>query len=118
MTISEASRKYQIPAEILREYEALVLCGTQKNSAADWECDDHDLEVLNLLILLHASGFNWEEIKSYLGTPPKTKKALAKWLRALNQKRAKTLDEIHSKEAQLDSLDYLRYELKKRETEL
>lgn len=111
MTISEASKNYQIPLDIMEEYKALGLCGMQVEMGGDWVCSDRDLEQLNLLILLHASGFDTEEIQEYLAG--QTAEAPARRLRLLARKRNETLEEIHQKELQLDNLDYLRYELQK-----
>lgn len=113
MTITEASKKYHIPLDILREYEALIRRETYMDDAENWECSYHDLDMLNLLILLHASEFTTEEVKAYVEIPPKPKEILVRRLQMLNQKRGQMLDEIHRKEDQLDHLDYLRYELQK-----
>lgn len=37
----------------------------------------------------------------------------SKRLKMLNQKRSRTLDEIHFKERQMDRLDYLRHKIQK-----
>ena len=53
MTIDEVSERYQIPAEILREYEGWGLCGADSVS---WQCGKQDLERLSLIMTLHDIG--------------------------------------------------------------
>lgn len=66
MTIQEASERYQIPMEILKEYEAWGLCGTVKRVMGAWQYDDQDLERLSLIMTLHDSGFENEEVGEYM----------------------------------------------------
>lgn len=54
MTIDEVSERYQIPIEILREYEGWGLCGADSVS---WQCEKQDLERLSLIMTLHDIGF-------------------------------------------------------------
>ena len=49
----------------------------------------------------------------YLNLPEQNDSGPAR-LRMLNQKRSATLDEIHFRERQLERLDYLRHELRKK----
>jgi hypothetical protein len=44
MTKEEASRAYNIPIEILDEYESWGLCGTVKEVMGVWQYDDRDFE--------------------------------------------------------------------------
>ena len=60
MTREEASRRYQIPLEILQEYESW---GIQQCKA---QYDNQDLERLCLITALKDLGFNQEETKEYL----------------------------------------------------
>ena len=66
MTISEASERYQIPIEILEEYEKWGLCGAVKKVMGDWQYDDSDLEKLSLIMTLHDIGFAADEIEAYM----------------------------------------------------
>ena len=43
MTIQEASERYKIPLEILREYESWGLCGSVKKVMGMWQYDDQTL---------------------------------------------------------------------------
>ena len=50
MTKEEVSRNYQIPIEILGEYESWGLCGSVRQVMGHWQYDDQDLERrMNLL---------------------------------------------------------------------
>ena len=108
MTKKEASEKYQIPEEILDEYEKWNLCGEVKKVMGVWQYDDTDLDRLGMIMTLHDVGFENEEmsnIRLYL----KGDETAAKRMRILKQKRDATLDEIHFQEKRLEYLDYLRY---------
>ena len=43
MTIDEASTRYNIPLDILREYESWGLCGAVKKVMGAWQYDDQDI---------------------------------------------------------------------------
>ena len=57
MTIYEASERYCIPIQILREYESWGLCGEVKKVMGSWRYDDSDLERLVTIMTLHDIGF-------------------------------------------------------------
>lgn len=66
MTIQEASERYQIPMNILREYESWGLCGAVKKVMGAWQYDDSDLERLSVIMTLHDIGFCTEEVETYM----------------------------------------------------
>lgn len=66
MTIEAASHQYNIPIEILREYESWGLCGAVKQVMGRWQYDDTDLERLSLIMTLHDIGFEINEIELYM----------------------------------------------------
>lgn len=109
MTISEVSECYHISLEILREYENWGSCGELKKVKGSWQYDETDLERLSLIMTLRDSGFDEDEIKIYLGLPPKGKTTDSRRLKMLDQKRDRVLNEIHFREKQLERLDYLRH---------
>ena len=109
MTKKEASEKYQIPEEILDEYEKWNLCGEVKKVMGVWQNDDADLDRLGMIMTLHDIGFENEEIEQYMRLYLKGDETAAKRMRILKQKRDATLDEIHFQEKKLEYLDYLRY---------
>ena len=113
MTISEASERYQIPIEILEEYEKWGLCGAVKKVMGDRQYDDSDLEKLSLIMTLHDIGFVADEIEAYMKLAEEGGSGGWEQLRMLDQKRTATLDEIHFCERQLERLDYLRHEIRK-----
>lgn len=113
MTIDEASAHYNIPIEILREYESWGLCSAVKKVMGVWQYDDQDLERLSLIMTLHDVGFNIEEVETYMKLVLKGESTEAERMRMLNERRNNALDEIHFKEMQLNRLDYLRHEIKK-----
>ena len=99
MTIDEACRRYNIPLEILHEYEQWGLCG------------DTDLERLSMIMTLHDIGFKNSEIETYMKKLLEKESGEDQCLKMLEQKRQSILDEIHFREKQLSNLDYLRYNI-------
>lgn len=110
MTREEASRRYQIPLEILQEYESW---GIQQCKA---QYDNQDLERLCLITALKDLGFNQEETKEYLllGEQEGTE---SRRLEILEAKRKSALHEIHRREEQLCRLDCMRHSLRKKQQE-
>ena len=115
MTIQEASERYQIPMKILREYESWGLCGAVKDVMGAWQYDDTDLERLSTIMTLHDIGFTTEEVETYMRLLLEGEPSGARRLRMLEEKRSAALDEIHFKERQLQRLDYLRHEIRKKQ---
>lgn len=113
MTIDEASERYEIPIEILREYESWGLCGVVKKVMGAWQYDEEDLKRLSLIMTLHDVGFESEEVEEYMRLVLEGEKSREERLRLLNQRRGAALDEIHLKEKKLERLDYLRYMMQK-----
>ena len=108
----EVSERYQIPLDILREYESWAPGGAKRKGRAGWQYDDTDLERLGTLLTLYEIGFSAQEARTYMCLPEESRTAAWR-LQMLKQKRAETLEEIHRKERQLQKLDYLRYEIQK-----
>ena len=117
MTIDEASERYQIPIEVLREYESWGLCGEVKKVMGAWQYDDTDLQRLSVIMTLHDIGFNNAEVESYMRLLVEGNFTEEERLQMLNKKRGTTLDEIHFKQKQLDRMDYLRYKIEKAQKE-
>lgn len=111
MTIDEASKRYNIPLEVLHEYEQWGLCNAIKKVMGSWQYDDSDLENLSLIMTLHDIGFNSNEIETYMRLLSDNNNNLQ--LYSLNKKRSELLDEIHFREKQLARLDYLRLSINK-----
>lgn len=113
MTINEASEQYKIPIKILQEYESWGLCGEVKKVMGSWHYDESDIERLSTIMTLHDIGFNNNEIEKYMRLLLDGKSTEKERMKMLNDKRNRTLDEIHFKEKQIDRLDYLRFEIQK-----
>ena len=111
MTIQEASERYQIPMEILKEYEAWGLCGIVKRVMGAWQYDDQDLERLSTIMALHDMGFSAQEVEGYMRLLLSGTDTTQERIRMLENRRDAALNEIHLKEKQLQRLDYLRYRM-------
>jgi len=113
MTINEASEKYNIPIEVLKEYESWGLCDEVKKVMGVWQYDDQDLERLGMIMTLHDIGFSNEEVETYMRLFLDGKATESERMRMLNNLRSNALDEIHFKEKQLERMDYLRHKIRK-----
>lgn len=113
MTMQEASERYQIPIEVLREYESWGLCGAVKKVMGAWKYDEEDIQRLSLIMTLHDVGFHKDEIEAYMKLLLEGESTQQQRMEMLDQKRESALDEIHFRERQLDRLDYLRYKMGK-----
>ena len=111
MTIEEASKRYNIPLKILREYESWGLCSEVKKVMGAWQYDQTDIERLSLIMTLHDVGFTNEEVEQYMRLALSVSDTSEERMEMLRRKRNGTLDEIHFKQKQLDRLDYLRFEI-------
>ena len=109
MTIEEASKKYNIPIKILKEYESWGLFQEVKKVMGSWQYDETDLERLSLIMTLHDLDFTVEEVEKYMKLS--LEKNEGECLNLLNKKIKGILDEVHLKEKQLLRIDYLRYEM-------
>ena len=58
MTIEEASKKYNIPIHILKEYESWGLCQEVKKVMGSWQYDETDLKILSLIMSLYDLDFS------------------------------------------------------------
>ena len=104
MTIDEASERYNIPLEILHEYERWGLCGAVKKVMGSWQYDDTDLERLSLIMTLHEIGFEISERETYMKLLLENESSKDQRLQMLELKRQNLLDEIHFREKQLTHL--------------
>lgn len=114
MTIDEASEYYNIPIEILQEYEKWGLCAAVKKVMGVWKYEYSDLERLSMIMTLHDIGFEANEVETYMKLLLEERNTEAERMRMLNKRRNKTLDEIHLREKQIEHMDYLRHEIQKK----
>lgn len=112
MTVQEASERYHIPLEILREYESRF-CGVIKKEMGSWQYDDEDIHRLSAMMTLHDAGFSSDEAEAYMRLLLGEENTQRQRLEIIVRRRDSILDEIHVKQAQLDRLDYLRYKIQK-----
>lgn len=117
MTIEETHSRYNIPVEILKEYESWGLCGAVKTVMGAWQYDEEDIERLSLIMTLHDVGFSKEEVESYMRLLLEGENTEEKRMKMLDAHRDGTLDEIHFRQRQLDRLDYLRYKIRQDQKE-
>lgn len=113
MTRKEASERYDIPMKVLKEYESFGLGGAAEKVVGACRYDDQDLERLSMIMTLHGIGFDSSEVETYMRLVLEGEGTQQQRIAMLNKKRGKTLDEIHFKEKQISSMDYLRYEMQK-----
>lgn len=113
MTKQEVSERYQIPIDVLQEYESWGLCGVVKTVLGAWQYDEQDIKRLGMIMTLHDLEFTNEEAETYMRLYLEEKSPEQALLRMLNKKRGGMLEQIHFREAQLERLDYLRYEMQK-----
>ncbi len=108
MTINEVSKKYNIPVNILKEYEKWELYEVKEKE--HWY-SDADLERLSMIMTLYDIGFKNKDVKMYMKLLINKEATQSERIRILNQKRSSILNEIHCKEQQIDKLDYIRYNI-------
>lgn len=104
MTKQEVLQKYNVPSDLLDKYEEIKKCTSYS---------DKDIENISMIMTLYDAGFDDTEVKKYIGFVLSDEDTSAKRTAMLTKKRKCTLDEIHSKQKQLDGIDYLRYKVAK-----
>ena len=97
MTINEASERYSIPLDILKEYESWGLCGAVKKVMGAWQYDYGDIERLGTIMALHDIGLSSDEIEAYMRLTLEQGGSSEEVLRMLDRRRDKALDEIRKK---------------------
>ena len=111
MTIQEASERYEIPLDILREYESWDLRVSVKNVTDTGQYDDQDIERLSMIMTLHDIGFDSSQAEEYMRLFLKKEDTSQQRLKMLDRQRKIALDEIHLREKQLERIDYLRFKI-------
>lgn len=111
MTKKEASEKYNIPLDILDDYEKWNFCVKERDVDGSWQYDDKDLEILSLILTLQDMGFEKDEIRECVTLHLEGDITKAERINILRNKRNQTLDKIHHQEKCLDCIDYLKYEI-------
>ena len=111
MTENEASKTFNIPISVLREYESWGLCGEVNKVMGDWKYDDSDIEKLSMIMTLHDIGFSNEDVRRYMELLVSDSDTEMQRMAMLNRMRSSALDEIHFREKKLERMDYLRHEI-------
>ena len=104
MTKQEVLQKYNVPPDLLDKYETIKKCKSYS---------DKDIENISMIMTLYDAGFDDAEVKQYIDFYLSDENTADKRAEMLTKKRKHTLDEIHSKQKQLDGIDYLRYKVSK-----
>lgn len=112
MTLKEASKKFNFPADILKKY---VSYGFIKSTHPD-EYTEEDFSHLGLIKMMMDAGFTAEETKQYL-TLTKKPGTDAEQIRMLKKRRRSLLDDIHKKQQLLDHLDFMIWKKNRRQTQ-
>lgn len=112
MTKAEASARFQIPIEVLDEYEQWDLFGKDGKATVVWQYDDTDIECLSMLTTLHDIGFSNSDAEAYMRLMFAGDGTQKERLNMLDCKRNSTLDDIHMLESRLERLDCLRFKIK------
>lgn len=113
MNKQEVSKKYNIPVNVLVEYEKWHLCDSVKVVMGDWQYDDEDLDRLSMIMTLHDIGFDEETIEQYMRNLVKEdKSANTMLLTILQRQRNNKLKKIHLLEKQIEKLDNLKNTIK------
>lgn len=114
MKQEEISRRYKIPKEIIKEYDQWELCNQRDSQLNDNHYDEDDLITLRTIMTLQEIGFCKLEAKKYIKLLLEMKDTRSERLCLLEKHRIETLDTIHLKEKQLVKIDYLRFEILKK----
>lgn len=114
MTMRETSARYQIPVKILKMYESWGLRGGAQSAMEARQYDDTDLERLSLIMTLCDVGFTSREAETYMRLLVDREDSVSERLRMLDRRREEALEDIHFRERQLERLDFLRHELRRK----
>lgn len=117
MTIQEACRNFQMTEENIKNYEknGWIKAVKKENGVADYL--ESDLQHIVQIHFLIEEGMDVEELKNFLklqGHEPDMRK---EQIRILRKFRFELLDGIHTKQQNLDRLDYLIHEIRNKEGE-
>ena len=110
MTKEEIQKCCMISDHILNEYEEIIKQVIGDGGVFKKSPEGYDVGMLSLMITLHDAGFSEKETREYMQREDKTEELLE----MLDEKRRHILEMIHIKEEQLDKLDYLRFQIKKK----
>ena len=102
MTKQELLKKYNIPAEVMEKYRRFCKCSS---------FSDEDAENMSVIMTLYDIGFDDKETEKYIRLYFSGGDTAKEQLAMLTKKRKKALSDIHSRQKQLDLIDYMRYKI-------
>ncbi|MEG0276339.1 MAG: MerR family transcriptional regulator [Coprobacillus sp.] len=112
MKIKEVSQKYNITETALRYYEKVGLFDDVKRINNIREYEDKDIERLSMIMSLKKVGLHIQAILRFLKLMKDNRDTRNERILILNKQRQELMDQIHQYQKNLDSLDFLIYELK------
>lgn len=107
MTEEEITKLFCIPKCVIKKFKGAGLLKSEEGGYTD-----EDIQNLSTYITLMDIGFSQEESKEYMCLLLSKIDTKEKTLNMLNKKRESLLSQIHSKEKQIDKIDYLKHKLK------
>ena len=104
MTQQELLKKYNIPDELMEKYQKFRKCSS---------FNDEDAENMSMIMTLYDIGFDDNEAEKYIRLYLSSGDTAQEQLAMLTKKRKSALSDIHSRQKQLDLIDYMRYKILK-----
>ena len=104
MTQQELLKKYNIPDELMEKYQKFRKCSS---------FNDEDAENMSMIMTLYDIGFDDNEAEKYIRLCFSSDDTAKERLAMLTKKRKSALSDIHSRQKQLDLIDYMRYKISK-----
>lgn len=114
MTKEEIQKCCMISDHILNEYEEIIRQVAEEAGESAESPKGYNVGMLSLMITLHDAGFSEKETREYMKRALQREDKTEELLEMLDEKRRHILEMIHIKEEQLDKLDYLRFQIKKK----
>lgn len=112
MTLNEASKRFHISMEKLKNYEENGLLEHQTLADGTFDYTETELRRIGLIHSLLKSGMDMEVLKKYLRLLNDKTASKEEQIRILRKQRCRLLDDIHDKQQALDELDYMIRETK------
>lgn len=112
MTLNEASRRFHISMEKLKNYEENNLLEHQTLADGTFDYTETELRRVGLIHFLVKSGMDMETLKKYLHLLNDETSSKDEQIRILRKQRYQLLEDIHDKQRTLDELDYVIRETK------
>lgn len=109
MNKDEATKHFNIPQNVIDEYEKLNTTFVEEHL----DYTDKDVENLGTMMTLYDVGFSNEEVAHIMEIMIAEDKSKMNCKKMLDEKRCQCLDEIHNKENQINSIDYLINKIKR-----